>query len=258
MEKDCVNDSYTENLKRKIVGFGADLVGVADAEPLKELKLDPPDLLDPFCRAISIALRLPGAVFERILDRPTPVYSAVYQTANRMLDEMAFRTGTMLEKNGFESLPIPASQVLDEKNWYGAIPHKAVGRMAGLGWQGKSLLLVNPRFGPRIRLVTVLTNALLEIDGPIKNRCGKCTLCQDACPVSAIKGVGTKGHYKSRKQALYLSRCAAKLVGEFSKLPSVGTPICGICIKVCPYGRKKSQRGQAGDKEKAALERGSN
>jgi epoxyqueuosine reductase QueG len=252
MEKNCVNDSYTENLKRKIVAFGADLVGVADAEPLKELKLDPADLLDPFCRAISIALRLPRAVFERILDRPTPVYSAVYQTANRMLDEIAFRTATMLEKDGFDGLPVPASQVLDEKNWYGAISHKAVARMAGLGWQGKSLLLVNPQFGPRIRLVTVLTNALLEIDKPIKNRCGKCTLCQDACPVSAIKGVETKGHYRSRNHALYLSRCAAKLVGEFSKLPSVGAPICGICIKVCPYGRTKIMRGQAQSQGEAA------
>jgi epoxyqueuosine reductase QueG len=64
-------------------------------------------------------------------------------------------------------------------------------------------------------------------------------LCRDACPVGAIKGVGTKQHYNNRSEAIHLGRCAEKLAGEFSKIPGVGAPICGICIKVCPFGRKK-------------------
>jgi len=206
MEDNRVNDDYTEKIKSKIVELGGDLVSVADVEPLKQLKLNPPDLLNAFRRAISIAVRLPAAVFEQILDRPTPVYASVYQTANRILDEIALRTAGILQSDGFNSLQIPASQILDWGNWYGAISHKAVGRMAGLGWQGKNLLLINPEYGPRIRLVTLLTEAPLKIDGPIENRCGKCTLCHDACPVDAIKGVGTKGHYNVRNEALYLSR----------------------------------------------------
>ena len=231
------NHSYTEKIKANIMELGADLVGVADIQPLKPLKLDPPGLLEPFNRAISIATRLPGAVFEQIIDQPTPLYSSVYQTANRILDEIAFRAANILQRDGFKSLPIPASQVLDRVNWYGAISHKAVGRMAGLGWQGKSLLLVNPHYGPRIRLVTILTEAPLKIDNPIKNLCGKCNLCKDACPSGAIKGVSTKDNYKTREDALYFSRCVDKLVGEFSTIPNVGAPICGICIKVCPFGR---------------------
>jgi epoxyqueuosine reductase QueG len=35
-----------------------------------------------------------------------------------------------------------------------------------------------------------------------------------------------------------------KLVGEFSKLPHVGAPICGICIKACPFGQKGSKKEQ--------------
>ena len=237
MKKNNINYDYTEKIKHKILKLGADLVGIAGVEPLKQLKLDPPDLLDPFHRAISIAVRLPKAVFEQIDDRPTPIYSSIYQTANRILDEIAFHTAITLQRDGFNSLPIPASQVLDWKNWYGAITHKAVGRLAGLGWQGKSLLLVNPQYGPRIRLVTVLTDAPLNIDTPIENQCGECTLCRGACPVGAIKGVSTKEYYKDRDEALYLSRCVEKLVGEFSKLPNIDAPICGICIKVCPFGR---------------------
>lgn len=230
------NHGYTEEIKSKIIELGADLVGVADVEPLKQLKLNPPGLLDPFQRAISIAIKLPGAVFEHIIDRPTPIYSSVYRTANRTLDEIAFHAANTLERDGFNSLPIPAAQSLDRENWYGAISHRAVGRMAGLGWQGKSLLLVNPQYGSRIRLVTVLTDALLKIDSPIENRCGKCSRCRDACPAGAIKGVSTKAHYKTRSEALYLRRCVEKL-NEFSKLPNVDEIICGICIKVCPFGR---------------------
>lgn len=238
-------DDYTKKIKGRIVALGADVVGMAGIEPLKQLRVTPPELLDPFSRAISIGVRLPASVFEQILDRPTALYASVYQTANRILDEIAFHTANILQNDGFHSLPIPASQVQDWKNWYGAISHKAVGRMAGLGWQGKSLLLVNPQYGPRIRLVTVLTDAPFKINGPIKNRCGKCMACRDACPVGAIKGIGTKDHYKTRGRAIRLSRCAEKLAGEFSELPNVGAPICGICIKVCPFGREKAETGKS-------------
>ena len=241
MQEKSLSSDYTEIIKSKIVEYGATLVGIADVEPLRTLKLDPPDLVEPFSRAISIAVQLPGRVFEDISDRPTSIYAVVYQTANRILDEIAFKTSIMLQNDGFHSLPIPASQVLDKKNWYGAISHKAVARMAGLGWQGKNLLLITPKYGSRVRLVTVLANAPLIVDGTVKNRCGTCTMCVDACPVGAIKGVSTDNHYKSRNEALYFYRCMEKLVGEFAKIPGVGFPICGICIKVCPFGRKVEQ-----------------
>jgi epoxyqueuosine reductase QueG len=63
-------------------------------------------------------------------------------------------------------------------------------------------------------------------------------MCQDACPAGAIKGINTESHYKNRDEAMYFSRCVEKVAGEFAKIPEVGVPICGICIKVCPFGRK--------------------
>lgn len=234
---------YTHDIKTRILGWGADLVGIADVAPLRTLKLDPPDLLNGFARAVSIALQLPASVFETIGDRPTPVYATTYQTANRILDELAFRTCVALQKEGFHSLPVPASQVLDKEEWHGAITHKAVARMAGLGWQGKNLLLITPQYGSRVRLVTVLTEAPLRVDAPLKNRCGNCMLCRDACPAGAIKGVNTVDHYKDRDEALHFERCMEKLTGEYAKLPHIGAAICGICIKVCPFGRRKRKRG---------------
>ena len=233
---------FTHQIKTTVLDCGADLVGVADAEPLKALDVNPPDLLSGFTRVISIALQLPLSAFETITDKPTPIYGAVYQTANRILDELAFKTAVVLQNEGFRSLPIPASQVLDRNAWQGAISHKAVARMAGLGWQGKNLLLITPEYGPRVRLTSILTEAPLEVDGPVENRCGDCTLCRDACPVKAIKGVKTDSHYKNRHEALFFTRCVEQLTENFAWLPGVDAPICGICIKACPFGSKPKKR----------------
>lgn len=238
-------NAYTDRWKQDILSWGADLVGVADTTAFGDYETLPPDLLDGFPRAVAVAVQLPTAVFEMISDEPTPIYAGVYRAANRMLDDIAFRVARGLQCEGFNSLPIPASQVLDRSRWRGAISHKAVARMAGLGWQGKSLLLITPAFGPRVRLVTILTDAPLVPDMPVNNRCGNCMLCRDACPVQAIKGVGTQDHFRDRNEAVYFSRCVENLVGRFAKLPEIGAPICGICIRVCPFGRRPF-RGSTG------------
>jgi hypothetical protein len=66
MERDNANGDYTESLKNRIMDSGADLVGIADAEPLRELKLYPPDLLGSFTRVVAIAIRLPVEIFRQI------------------------------------------------------------------------------------------------------------------------------------------------------------------------------------------------
>jgi epoxyqueuosine reductase len=240
---------YTEALKATLVKWGADLVGIADTVPLADLPLDPPELLEPFSRALAMAVSLPWATFGELDGRPTPIYENVYQTANRMLDDLAFKAAKHLTGDGFYSLPIPASQMTDEENWYGAISHKAVARMAGLGWQGKNLLLITPQYGSAVRLVTVLTDAPLAVDGPVKNRCGACTRCQEACPAGAIKGVTTADHYRNREEALYFDRCVEQLkrhsvMLETYALKDSATPpepiyhqlLCGLCIQACPFG----------------------
>ena len=249
---------YTSDFKLNVKRWGGDLVGIADLTPLRDLPLDPPDLLEPFSNAVSIAISLPWATFGEIKDKPTLVYENVYQTANRVLDELAFKTAKYLTEDGFYSLPIPASQVTDETNWYGTISHKAVARMAGLGWQGKNLLLITRQYGSAVRLVTILTNAPLEVDHPVKNLCGKCTLCQEACPAGAIKGVGTKDNYSSRNQALYFDKCVAQLKKHSIMLetyslkdskqkpePTYHKLICGLCIKACPFGKKQKIKTQS-------------
>ena len=75
---------------------------------------------------------------------------------------------------------------VNRTHWHSYISHKAVAIAAGVGWQGKSLVVVNREHGPRIRLATILTNLRLEPDEPITNLCGACSSCAEACPGQAI------------------------------------------------------------------------
>ncbi len=231
----------TKELKDLACTYGADFVRIADLALLKGIQTEPKDLLKGYTRAISIGIRLSDGVIDPIVDSPTPLYQQHYLRVNDRLDDIAVRITQYLQKSGAKALPVPASQLLDKDNWTSYISHKAVALAAGLGWQGKSLLIVNPECGPRLRLVTVLTDAGLEADKPLKNRCGKCKACTEACPAQAIKGANTEYHFRDRDEALYFQRCVDKVVGDFSKRPLIEKPICGVCIRACPWGAKKKK-----------------
>lgn len=232
----------SDDLKNFAMACGADCVGIADLARLQGIETTPPDLLEGYTRAVSVAVRLADGVIDPIIDCPTPLYQQHYLKVNALLDDIAVRISQFIQEAGARALPIPASQVLDKTEWRSYISHKAVALAAGIGWQGKSLLIVHPRFGPRIRLVTVLTDLSLKPDRPRKNLCGKCNACTDACPSQAIKNVNTDYHYESRDEALYFERCANKVSQEFIALPFIDNPICGVCIRACPRGHRKRRR----------------
>ena len=230
--------SMTPDIKSFCKSNGADLVGIANLEPFKNGWIVlPQNLLEPYTRAISIAMRVDDDIINAISDGPTPEYAQHYRSVNASLDRIASQLVQWIIDKGFNAMAIPASHIVDENDLLGSISHKAVARMAGIGWQGKSLLIISPEYGPRIRLATVLTDMPLEIDQPLKNRCGRCMECAKACPASAIKNVSTENHYESRDDAIHLEKCHGKLC-EFKARPNVGALICGVCIKVCPFGKK--------------------
>lgn len=231
--------SLTSELKSYGRGAGADAIGIADLEDFREgIETVPPDLLTPYRYAVSIALRLPDPPLDGIVDRPTAAYAALYRDVNARLDRIAHSITAWITDQGYKAAAIPASAILDDDRLLGAVSHKAVAGMAGIGWQGKSLLIVSPDFGPSIRLVTVLTDMLLEADAAIGQRCGSCTACVEACPVSAIRGEPAAGRYASRDEALFFSRCAER-TRENAGLDGIGARICGVCVRACPFGLQK-------------------
>jgi len=219
--------------------------GVADLTPFKEEgKAIPQDLLEPYSVALSMAIGLDDEIIDGITDRPTNDYAHLYWKVNDLLNRASFAASMWIEKQGYKAKAIPASYFAHEPSLMGNLSHKAVARMAGIGWQGKSLLLITPEHGPRVRLVTVLTDMPLKVDGPVKNRCGDCMECTEACPVGAIKGTSledpddTSSYYENREQALDLRACYER-TKENRAIPEYGTLVCGVCIRACPWGKKK-------------------
>ena len=231
-----VRSQHIKNIARQA---GADLAGIADLEGFRgKLPTVPDDLLVGYRFALSAAVRLDDAIVSAITDHPTLEYAELYRQMNKKLDAIAAKVVECIESQGAHARAIPASAIIEEERLLGAISHKAVGRMAGLGWQGKSLLLVTPEYGPRVRLVTVLTDMQLVPDGPVRNRCGTCQECTKACPSGAIRNVRTESHYETREQAVALEKCHA-LVKTFAARPGIGARICGVCVRACPWGMKK-------------------
>jgi epoxyqueuosine reductase len=210
-------------LKALALELGFDLFGAADVAGMRGEFLLEPATRDRFGLAVSLGKGLSDAVLDDIGDHPTQIYFHHYRQMNYFLDRGALLVADYIQKRGFGSLAIAASQLIDWEKQKAHLSHKQVGRAAGLGWFGRNNLLVNPELGSRFRLVTVLTDMPLEPDGPLGRDCGPCRACLAACPASAIK---------ETLEAFDHLACFETLK-EFRKKGYTAQFICGICVRDC-------------------------
>ncbi|MBK6265025.1 tRNA epoxyqueuosine(34) reductase QueG [Marivirga sp. S37H4] len=106
---------------------------------------------------------------------------------------------------------------------------------SGLGWLGKNSLLLNKQRGSFFFLAELIIDLPLAPDGPVKDYCGTCTKCIDACPTDAIVG----------NQVIDASKCISYLTielkeeipTEFSGKMQDWMFGCDICQDVCPWNR---------------------
>lgn len=63
---------------------------------------------------------------------------------------------------------------------------KAWAKNSGLGWIGKNSNLINKGHGSFFFIAELIVDLELTPDGPVKDYCGTCTACIDACPTEAI------------------------------------------------------------------------
>lgn len=188
----------TEELTETLATFsrdrGADLFGVADLAPAADFLSSHGDpIAAGYPRAVSIGMQLNDAIVDgHDPDEPrgkSLYWHHVYDVVSEALNAVAYDVSRWLTEKGFDALPVPASEPYNRKTLQGIISNKLPAHLAGLGWIGKNCLLLTEAFGPRVRFVTVLTDAPLKTGTVVDKPCGKCTICIEACPVSAFTGV---------------------------------------------------------------------
>jgi epoxyqueuosine reductase QueG len=221
---------YEKELIALLEQNGACACGFADFSDC--LPLDIPQTL---IYAVSFAYKLSSAVIKTITNRPSIMYFQHYRAVNAKLDQIALEVCCFIEEKGHNAFPIAASQSRPDKKYEGVFPHKTAAVRAGLGFIGKNALLINPRFGPGIRLATVLTDMPLEItEIKYENLCGSCDACVRACPAGAISGrIFAPG---MKREDFFNAEACSKNMKTYE---DVGRgAVCGICMSVCPYLKK--------------------
>jgi len=234
MVKSTDKAANNEALKEAALELGFDLFGVADIAGLKSDFLLEPKTRDRFPLAVSLGKALNDAVLDDIDDHPTPLYFHHYRQTNAFLDRGALLLADHIQKMGFASLPIAASQIIDWEGQRAHVSHKHVGQAAGLGWFGRNNLLVNPSLGSRLRLVTVLTDMPLEAAEPLADGCGTCRACVATCPATAIK---------ERREDFDHKACF-EVLKDFQKRRLVSQYICGVCVKACRGPARESGKSE--------------
>lgn len=213
-----------EELRDELLAQGAAVVGYASLAGYLDGQIAHLD------RAVSIG------VARRLTEDTLGIVARLQQRAVRHLKSRGWRT-----------LAVPPDSDRRQGTFvsrlYALFNHKMAATSAGIGWVGRSGLLISPEHGPRLTLATVLTDAPLAADRPFESsRCGECTLCRDHCPSRAITGA----EWSRSNPFVELVRLGECRGHKAAKRQVAGKPNCGLCITVCPYGRKSAELSRCG------------
>lgn len=148
-------------------------------------------------------------------------HDVIKQKLFRFLEEIRSRIGEVDGRVFVDSAP-----VMD----------KAWAKKSGLGWLGKNGNLIHPKAGSFFFIAELIIDLELEPDGAIKDYCGTCTRCVDACPTGAL----------DQPYVVDGSKCISYLTIELKDelLPKEFKGKmqnwmfgCDVCQDVCPWNR---------------------
>ena len=225
--------SVAESLGIFDIGF-AD-VTLWDSDPLVSSRISsefrPKSILSNSESVIVIGIPIPSSILDTA---PSIAYAQTYKNINSMLDMATQRIAMELMNLGFDAMPLPRdgyhgiSGLRESSTAF--FSHRHAAYLAGLGSFGNNNVLLTGKYGPRIRFSSIITNAKLSGKGPIgKDLCIYCGKCVRECPAKALK-VGKYTDMITNKELC---------IDRSEMLAKQGISPCGICVSVCPVGRKQ-------------------
>ena len=225
-------------LRQYLAGQGAALIGVADLAPVDEATRQ------GFPRAVSFAMALTPRIVAGIANGPTKEYREEYDRLNKRLSSIAQDLAALLTARGWKAHARPASGDIDWEALRSVFSHKMAATLAGLGWIGKSDLLVTPDYGSALRWCSVLTDAPLPAGTPVtESRCGDCMACTDICPGRACSGRNWRRGMA--REEFWDARACLEGMRKVNEQHGTNFFICGMCIAACPFTRAYLKREKA-------------
>jgi epoxyqueuosine reductase QueG len=232
---------FTEDIKARAIRYGFNLVGIVSAETYNAYPGHYIGHRDYKCDTLKTGDYMEGAKSLIILG--IQVWDNLFDMVVRVGDHMEYpdewrgryyarRLIRHLDKLGYRAVLEPD-----------LLSKKRMAQMAGIGAFGKQSLIINPEYGPWMRLRSVLTDAELVPTEPFtEDLCGDCRKCVDACPVGALStyrvdpdrcllGMPWEDRFSDKYRDIYL---------EHSPLLTENTwKMCNTCQEACPIGREK-------------------
>ena len=245
----------TREVKRCALSQGAHLVGIAPVDRFEGAPKGhhPKDLLRSARSVIVIAHRFFQSVLEcdrfgndselippdELGEVQKTVFRFMYDTANMRLQQVASQVAFLLEDHGHASLPLPAGGFKVGAGRYAFFSHRHAAVAAGLGEFGLNNLLLTPKYGPRVRLESIITAAELEPDPlyagppicPGEEECGVCLRAHEC--FGEIYELDVAG--KKMPVARFLD-CPSERCKRGN--PDGELPYIRFCWGVCPVGKK--------------------
>lgn len=234
-------------LKEKAIETGFISVGISSPKMLRDLPYGwvrelrlletPEDKLQSVKSVILLAWHSWDKTFSLNVvppeERSNDTHFESYYFGEEIMKNKAWVIVDLLRRSGFDA------------KWSIDIPLKTAAVICGLGSQGKNTLLISPEFGPRIRLIAVLTDAILDIDSPFEDDlCGDCDKCIKVCPTKALEPyrlnithcmVYSSESPTSTDVPEFVRQKEQKL---FPRPTQKSFIECTRCIDVCPIGKR--------------------
>ena len=208
----------------------ADFIGIADSKGFLNPEYQgnkPQDIMENCKSIVIVGVTIPNGCFEP-LPKGRAEYTNTLMAGTATLRIIGFKLLKFIEELGYIATLAP-SEGSEFGYWYADketlkadFSMKYACYLSGIGKFGLNHLVITDKFGPRVRMAAIITDAPFVANSHssefIDSRCKDCNKCIDICPVSALSRDGT----------IQRQKCRDYMFNDLGGLR------CGMCIKVCP------------------------